>query len=34
MIPTETTARAQEMHLHIGHQICEIVDRAFTGESA
>ena len=29
VIPTETVARAQELHLAIGHTICERVDRHF-----
>ncbi len=29
VIPTETIARAQELHLAIGHAICERVDRHF-----
>ena len=29
VIPTETVARAQELHLAIGHAICERVDRHF-----
>jgi D-sedoheptulose 7-phosphate isomerase len=29
VIPTETVARAQELHLAIGHAICEHVDRHF-----
>jgi len=28
VVPTDDTARAQEMHLAIGHVICELVDRA------
>ena len=28
VVPTESTARAQELHLTIGHIVCEIVDRA------
>ncbi len=35
VIPTETVARAQELHLAIGHAICERVDRYFAeGSSA
>ncbi|HEX9887097.1 MAG TPA: SIS domain-containing protein [Longimicrobiales bacterium] len=30
VIPTDVTARAQEMHLAVGHAICDIVDRAFS----
>jgi D-sedoheptulose 7-phosphate isomerase len=33
VVPTEVTARAQEVHLAIGHLICEVVDRAFAEES-
>ena len=33
VIPTDVTARAQEIHLAIGHLVCEAVDRAF-GEGA
>ena len=29
IIPTQTVARAQELHLAIGHTICERVDRHF-----
>ena len=32
VIPTETVARAQELHLAIGHAICERVDRYFAEE--
>lgn len=28
VVPTDSTARAQEMHLTIGHLVCECVDRA------
>jgi D-sedoheptulose 7-phosphate isomerase len=34
VIPTETVARAQELHLAIGHAICERVDRHFSEASA
>jgi D-sedoheptulose 7-phosphate isomerase len=34
VVPTEQTARAQEIHLALGHLICEIVDRAWTGSEA
>jgi D-sedoheptulose 7-phosphate isomerase len=34
ILPTNETARAQELQLAIGHVICEIVDRAFCGEGA
>lgn len=30
VVPTESTARAQELHLAIGHAICDAVDRAFS----
>jgi D-sedoheptulose 7-phosphate isomerase len=33
VVPTDSTARAQELHLTIGHVVCELVDRAFA-ESA
>lgn len=32
IVPTEVTAHAQELHLALGHAVCEIVDRAFAGE--
>lgn len=32
IVPTDVTARAQEIHLAIGHMICEAVDRAFAAE--
>jgi D-sedoheptulose 7-phosphate isomerase len=32
VVPTDSTAHAQEIHLAIGHAICEIVDRAFAPE--
>ncbi|NIP58887.1 MAG: SIS domain-containing protein [Gemmatimonadetes bacterium] len=31
VVPTQSTARAQELHLAIGHAICDAVDRAFAG---
>jgi D-sedoheptulose 7-phosphate isomerase len=31
VVPTESTARAQELHLTIGHVVCELVDRAMAG---
>lgn len=31
VVPTEQTARAQEIHLALGHLICEIVDRGWSG---
>ena len=32
IVPTESTARAQELHLAIGHAICDRVDRTLSGE--
>ena len=29
VVPTESTARAQEVHITIAHIVCEIVDRAY-----
>ena len=29
VVPTDSTARAQEMHITIGHIVCELVDRSF-----
>lgn len=29
VMPTDVTARAQELHLAVGHAICELVDRRF-----
>ena len=34
VVPTETVARAQELHLAIGHAICEVVDRHFAEGSS
>lgn len=35
VVPTEVTATAQEIHLALGHAVCELVDRAFAdGEAA
>ena len=31
VVPTEVTTRAQEVHLALGHAICDLVDRAFAG---
>ncbi|MDZ7779301.1 MAG: SIS domain-containing protein [Gemmatimonadota bacterium] len=31
VIPTDSTARAQEIHLTIGHIVCDLVESAFTG---
>lgn len=31
VVPTDSTARAQEIHLAMGHVICEIVDREMSG---
>ena len=33
VVPTDVTARAQEMHLAIGHVVCDLVDRAVAGEA-
>ena len=33
VVPTDVTARAQELHLAIGHLVCDLVERAF-GEEA
>lgn len=33
VVPTQSTARAQELHLAIGHIVCEIVDKAVAGDS-
>ena len=33
IVPTESTARAQELHLAIGHAVCDRVDRIFSQES-
>jgi D-sedoheptulose 7-phosphate isomerase len=32
-VPTSSPARAQEMHITIGHVVCELVDRAVDGGS-
>ena len=32
VVPTDATARAQEMHLALGHVVCELVDRALAGD--
>jgi D-sedoheptulose 7-phosphate isomerase len=34
VVPTESTARAQEAHITIGHIVCEIVDASFVGPRA
>jgi D-sedoheptulose 7-phosphate isomerase len=34
VVPTSSTARAQELHLAIGHIVCDLVDRAFAEEGA
>lgn len=34
VVPTDATARAQEMHITIGHIVCELVDRSYAGPSA
>jgi len=31
VVPTEVTARAQEIHIAIGHVVCDLVERAFAG---
>jgi D-sedoheptulose 7-phosphate isomerase len=28
VVPTDSTARAQELHLTIGHVVCDLVERA------
>lgn len=33
VVPTDSTAHAQEMHLALGHVVCEMVDRAFAEEA-
>ena len=33
VVPTESTAHAQEIHLAIGHSICDRVDRFFAEEN-
>lgn len=32
VVPTEEAARAQELHIAMGHVVCELVDRALAGE--
>lgn len=34
VVPTSTTSHAQEMHLAMGHVVCELVDRALAGDVA
>jgi D-sedoheptulose 7-phosphate isomerase len=34
IVPTDVTARAQEIHLALGHAICELVDRTLSGDPA
>lgn len=34
VVPTDVTARAQEMHIAIGHVVCELVERAVAEEGA
>jgi len=34
VVPTQVTARAQELHLAIGHVVCDLVDRSFSGSRA
>ena len=31
VVPTDSTAHAQEIHLALGHVVCELVDRALSG---
>lgn len=33
VVPTDVTARAQELHLAIGHLVCDVVDRAYREEA-
>jgi D-sedoheptulose 7-phosphate isomerase len=33
VVPTDVTARAQELHLAIGHLVCDLVDRAYQEEA-
>ena len=33
VVPTSSTARAQEIHLAIGHVVCDMVERALQGET-
>lgn len=33
VVPTDVTARAQEIHLAIGHLVCDVVDRAFSEDA-
>ena len=33
VVPTDDTARAQELHLAIGHIVCDLTDRAFAEEA-
>jgi D-sedoheptulose 7-phosphate isomerase len=34
VVPTDSTARAQEMHIAIGHAVAEWVDRVWSGDAA
>ena len=34
VLPTDDPARAQELHLAIGHVVCDLVDRAFAEEAS
>ncbi len=34
VVPTDVTARAQEIHLALGHIVCDQVDAAFAGDDA
>lgn len=33
VVPTRSTARAQEIHLVLGHIVCDLVEQRFTGEA-
>ena len=34
VVPTDVTARAQEIHLAMGHVVCDLVDAALAGDGA
>jgi D-sedoheptulose 7-phosphate isomerase len=34
VVPTDSTARAQEIHMLIGHAVCDVVDRAMSDPSS
>lgn len=34
VVPTDSTARAQEMHITIGHIVCDVVEQAFAASGA